>query len=446
MRGNRMNIYNWEEMYIKEARIYKTNIDNEQRAKVIVNDFKSALSDKKIILYGAGTVGRIFVNLLNELNMNIFFVIDKNAERIGFINKEKVYNNEKLLEINGDLNTYVIIATVNRTIYSTVLDDISGLGIKTDNVICGHDIHMVLQSAWCMIKACGKGSIQVKNCYECTNLDNTCLSYERYLKRINNFIDEGKGTTKYKLIGYILGNICTLKCKNCCELVPYMPTDIKKFTSYENVIKDIIQLSTACNFLPILEFVGGEPFLHPDLKKILKRVIDIENIGIIHIFTNGTVVPDDEMCELLASNRIIVYISNYQATLPDKLLHKISITDEKLRKYNVNCFFGKKQNWSDFSQFELCNTDDELNDVFEACYLHNCHRIQDGTLYTCPHQYAGIKLNKLKEKDEVVYIHDYSIDELSIKLEEYQTRKHFDSCHYCAMPFKAKTVISGEQL
>lgn len=439
-----MDIQAWVKTYTSSVHVYEvTNLD-ASKAKRIVDDFKSALSGKKIVLYGAGTVGRVFYELLEELDIGVEYAVDKNFASIVFPQAVTVYPPDYLKEhLDDDCQ---LIVTTNRSLFPEILHELEELGVPTGNVVSGHEIHMAAQSAWCMLKACEGKNIVLKNCYECTNLDNTCSSLNQYLRIRNQFEDTGKGTRAVRMIGYALGNICTLRCKNCCESVPYMPASLRKITPAEHVIRDIRHLSSACNFLTLLEFVGGEPFLHPELADILDAVLKIKNIGVIHIFTNGTVVPNDRLCEKLQNDRITIYISNYQAALPQKQLDAVAQTDQKLRAYDVNYFFGKKQNWMDFSGFEAINTDEEMEEVFSSCFLHNCNRLQDGKLYVCAHQYAGITLGKLEEHGETLSIHDYTPEQLAQELERLKGWKTIDACRYCAMPFKAESVPSGEQL
>lgn len=439
-----MTIQKWVETYAADTYMDKGKDFSDIEARQIIDDFKQALAGKKIIFYGAGSVGRNLYLLLKELDMEVEFVADRNAESAVFPDNAPVYPPE-YLQNHMDENAQLIV-TANRSLYQDILNKLNELGIRTENVVCGHEIHMVMQAAWCMLKAYGSGDIVLKNCYECTNLDNTCPSLRRYMQRKIGFEDKGEGTQAVRMIGYALSNICSLKCKNCCEMVPYMPASTKKLTPVENVIKDIRHLCSACNFITQLEFIGGEPFLHPGLPDILEAVLTIKNIGVIHVFTNGTVIPSDTLCERLKNERIVVYISNYQATLPSEKRRIVPQVEEKLKNYKVNYMRGKKQDWSDFSDFELVNNNDELEKGFEACSLHNCNRLQDGNLFVCAHQYAGFKLGKWGKSDEMLCIHDYSPDQLARELERFKAMKAIDACRYCRLPFKAKPVLSGVQL
>lgn len=426
--------------------IYSSQIEDASSADQIIRDFREAFSGKKIIIYGAGCVGRDFVLLFSEMNIPIEHVVAKdwaeNTKCIGI-----TVENPDILRTIDRSDEHVLIAACDRRIMSELVDDLKKLGTDFDDMVCGHDIHMLMQSAWCMLKAEDGRNIDLENCYECTCLDNTCKSLCKYSKRVNGFDEaEADGTDKVQMIGYLLSNICTLNCKNCCESVPYMPKDTKRFVPSETVIRDIEKMSSACRFLILLEFIGGEPFLHPELPDILERVLQIRNIGRIHFFTNGTVIPSDALCEKLSNERVTVYLSNYQVSYPDQFKDNVKKTVEKLEKYRVRFLFGKKQNWMDFHSYELQDEEEsQLRKKFPDCFLHNCNRLMDGRLYVCPHQYAGIKLGKL-ENENTIDIHAYSVEQLAKELEKFKDYPYISACKYCAMPYNAPTVLSGEQL
>ncbi|MDE6887466.1 MAG: radical SAM protein [Eubacterium sp.] len=425
---------------------YFSKVDQKNIAESIVKDFRKVLDAKKIILYGAGCVGRDFVHLFREMGIAPVYVVDKNWEEIKECCGIRVMDPVFLKQI-GNPDEYILIAASDRKLFREIWEDIQRLETNFSRMECGHDIHILLQSAWCMLKAENGHEINLRNCYECTCLDNTCRSLCRYLKRMNGYEDQlGSGTEKVEMIGYLLSNVCTLNCKNCCESVPYMPEGTRHFVPAEQVVQDIQKLSAACRYLILLEFIGGEPFLHPQLSQILKEVLKIRNIGMIHIFTNGTVVPDDELCGVLKSQRITVYLSNYQISYPQQLKEKVGQTTGRLDAHGVLYFFGKKQSWMDFSSYELqCDKEEELKKKYPDCFLHNCNRLMEGELYVCPHQYAGIRLGKLERKD-VIPIHAYTDEGLAEALDTWKANAYIDACRYCSMPYNAPVVLSGEQL
>lgn len=436
---------NFCEKYSNLIGNYKTNMENNSSAEKIIDEFIAVANNKEIYIYGAGTIGRNFVRLFDNIGVNIAKIFDRNYESIVNIGDYRIHSREELKYVKA--RNSVLIIAANRDLWGEICEDIRPYMLEELELINGHDLHMLLQSAYCMNETRRGKNLHLKDCYECTNLDNVCSSLNCYMKRINNFDEaSSSGTKNVQMIGVILGNICTLKCKNCCESVPYVHSSNRAFVDKEQVLRDVYHLSDACQFLSLLEFIGGEPFLHPELGEIVQEVLTIDNIGMIHIFTNGTVIPSNELCKVLANERITIYISNYQVSVEGILKSNIEQTAKKFEKYGVQFFFGKKTSWMDFRAYDDRNkTEKELIDGFNNCFLHNCNRLYRGNLYVCPHQYAGINLGKLDKKN-VIAIHDYDKEELITQLNFFKSYQYIDACKYCTMPYEAETVLSGEQL
>ncbi len=183
-----MDIFDWEKKYIKDAHVFEVDkVYTETEAKQIVADFKTALNGEKIVLWGAGTVGRNLYNLLQEMNIPVSGVVDRNGKNAYFPFYIEVLSASDPA-VKNLCNDALIIATINREIFSAVKKDIAQAGISLDKVICGHYLSLIAQQAWCMIKVYDpKKKISIKNCYECNNMNKVCLALNRYLRRINGF-------------------------------------------------------------------------------------------------------------------------------------------------------------------------------------------------------------------------------------------------------------------
>ncbi|MBS3872942.1 MAG: radical SAM protein [Firmicutes bacterium] len=105
-------------------------------------------------------------------------------------------------------------------------------------------------------------------------------SYREYLEYI-------KSIDYIQTIYYNLTHVCGLSCPYC-----YAPKDGKFVTlSMNRQITDrLVELSVRNIVL-----VGGEPFNHPDLRKIIQR---LHSVGLqsISILTNGIAISDDLLC------------------------------------------------------------------------------------------------------------------------------------------------------
>lgn len=425
-------------------RLYGSYPTEYSCAKKCINDFITAVEGKKVYLYGAGTVARNIVNVFERLDIKVSGLFDKRYHVDDFKFSMSVQSPDLLTQM-VDKESILIVAINNYT-FDSVVKELSERGIVC-NFYRGEDLHSNLRASLCLCDSFEGRRLDLRTCYECTILDNTCNSLQTYLKRIKGCTETSPNLSKMNMIGYTLGTICSLRCKHCCEAVPYLPKESRYFIDHKVVVNDITKLASACNFITLVEFIGGEPFLSPKLDHVLSDILKIQNVGMIHIFTNGTVVPSDSLCNAMLNERITVYVSNYQAILPENLQSKIHSTMDKLASMGVSYFRGKKFDWKDFSSFNMvanCSPD-HLSHRFSQCFLSHCHRLSEGKLYHCPHQYAGVKLGKISDSD-VLSVHKYSTQELVEMLNRFEERPYIAACKYCTMPFDAMSVPSGEQL
>lgn len=418
-----------------------------EKIKKSSNDVSENLKSKKLVIYPAGVNGQLIQKTLLECGINVEYFVDRAYESLKNINGVNVLDTPKLKEITDE---YIVIISANlKTQVEFFMQTASELNPKI-NMIDGKNLNRLLKALGCIKRLNSKEPFDLLECENCGFERKSCAIVESYLKREGKYkeIEDDYRSTTFDWFGYIVSQTCTLKCKHCCEKIPYLKD--KGFTPVEEIVKDVKKIAESSKFLRFVELIGGEPFLHPHIEKLLTELLKIENIGYIKSFTNATVVPSDELCEIMKNPRFMLQISNYEKSATGKLLENIFITRKKLEEKGVKFLFTKNFEWLDFSSFdENKNNDsaDQLKKVFDNCFLINCHRVYKGKLYRCPHQYAGIQLEKLKEiVPECLDIHSMSQTELADTLEKFENVDYIDACKYCSLPFDAQPVPAGEQL
>jgi hypothetical protein len=444
-----MTLISWFQKYRPETSeewysSYAGVIEDPKIAKQAIEEFKSAIEDSHCIIYGAGLIGSGLFKVFKRLNIVTEFFIDKNAAEIGAVYDIPVYTREKLAEIPDNTGCLIFTASSNQT--SIAIKKEMEKFTPSIRLWDGLAAHIILQSALCMQDLEDGTGMPFKYCFDCSIMGYRCNVLRHRLVSYNRFdFSTARGSKQQKMLGYILGQICSLNCAHCCEAIPYVKRDLRCQVPAETVIKDIRKFAAACEFLTEIEFIGGEPFLHKELSEILHEVLSLKNVGIIHVFTNGTVTPTDELCEKLNNPRIVLYVSNYTKTLSVATKEKVEQTEKKLALYNIAYLYGYGKNWFDFSSFDLRYDDIEtLQRNFYNCFIHECNRLYNGSLYQCPHHYAGIILDAIPARD-VISIHDYSDEDLGHELDKKCDRTYIDACKYCALPFDAPLVRAGIQ-
>lgn len=434
------------EKIIKDVMLKTTSCSPDlKKIAPLTNQLVQELKKKYVVIYPAGYVGQLLQKTLSEYGVATEAFLDRDTEKV--LKTASIPIMEPLRSTGLPDNSVVLISAN----LDSMVERFSNI-IRQNNdkltILNGFEINRVLRHSICSRKLANQISFDLIECENCGFERHGCSICDEYLKRVagSKTLKNDWRSKSFDWFGYIVGQVCTLKCIHCCEAIPFLKDH--KFVPIDVIAADIQKVASSSRFLTFVELIGGEPFLHPDYPELLKELLKIKNIGYIKSFTNGTVIPSEELCQIMKSPRFMLQISNYEKQATGKLLENIYKTRQILKEQNIQYIFTQNFEWQDFSFFDLRNESKEsIKKVFEACPLHCCNRLYNGKLYRCPHQYAGVELGKLK-KLEVESIEINKLDEKSLarSLEAFENVEYIDACRYCTMPFDAPTVPAGLQL
>ena len=430
---------NWQEVYSSFVP------ESLSDAVKCINEFIRICEGKRLVLWGANMHGNTLHRLFSDIGLKVSAFLDRNHKEILTLNGIEVYPPQWLSTLSGDDNI-VLIASVNNKNFLSVKKNLEEIApsLYLHN---GYLLHYPLQSAACFLKV-EKNKLEIQNCSSCTKSYHTCPILRKYLID-NNTECINKGGAGITLISCILGTICSLKCKHCAEHVPYIVEINKRFMPKNEIMHDIYTLARAGEFITAVEFLGGEPFLHPELAEIIEETREIENIGIINVFTNGTIMPSKALLRQLSKKNVIITFGNYTNNLSPKRQVRINETESVLMESGIKMFNIKNFTWFDTLSFERVEDNETmLEERYRNCFFRDCYRLYDGKLFHCMHHYAGFVTNNLPIDDSVVHIHEQPMGEVSLidRLNRFTSLPYIEACRYCEMPYKSMTVSSGIQL
>lgn len=301
----------------------------------LTNDWKGINS---IILYGAGIVGGICQTLFERVDLEIPFVIDRDANKqattwrgIPIVSYE-----EAKQKIKGQK----IVVMAGHTAYGNISKFLNEQGLEEFKDFCNVG-HFMSEWLW---------TAKQMNCV--FHVDMTI-------------------TTK-----------CTLNCRHCNLFIPYHKEHVN--FSFEEMKRNIDLFFERIDFVTYFGLIGGETFLNPDLEKCIVYLGENyrSQIGRITVVTNGTVTPSESLLEAIKKYEMYLSISDYTNVVPYE--KKMDQLIEKAEEYGIDHYRNPSIVWTDFGFPEnpVKRTDEQLEEHLRSC-RPNWNALHDGRFYYC---------------------------------------------------------------
>lgn len=384
----------------------------------MIRDFDAKKwNGKKIIIYGKGDDGRVIADELRQNSIYDVAFCDSDLERLE--TGKDVFPDD--LCKYQDANIIIGSGKYCLEIYNKVLSVSSELRIFTGLSLHNERVNFLLKS----------------NVHESVNP----FSYKKYIKRMEAYFSDGWFIPHLDLV---ITTCCTLNCKGCASFVPFYknPKHVSKQVLFESMDK---LLSTNC-YIGEVCLIGGEPFLNQKLfADVLYRYINEEKIGYFCTYTNGTILPTEELLIALNKNgNCYINFSNYGI-----LSDKIEACIDKFKQNNIPyiLFSDKDINdlfWLDYGRFEYQNRSDEENQaVYEACEaVKLCTTLLNGKFSACPFIARGVDLDMLLDLPRN-YVELTATSESCATLREKcidvcYGKEYLPACAYCKRPSRIK--------
>lgn len=242
------------------------------------------------------------------------------------------------------------------------------------------------------------------------------------------------------LLVLITNYSCTLKCKYCSNLVPYIKN--KQCFDVDTIQKDITALAKVL-YVNHVQVQGGEPFLHPHLDLIIKSLASSGLTRHINIATNGTISLSDNLIKTLHEYKVKVRCGNYG-------LHKQKINQlkQQCKENDITLVVLNDRVWVNLGGIDIQrnNNDTNVQNLYNKCAYKTCYTLSDGLLTRCARSPTG-HLNGLHPfypKDHTNLRTDSSTLKQRLKL--FMADPHFmEACRYCNGA-NAQFIGVGEQI
>ncbi len=176
-------------------------------------------------------------------------------------------------------------------------------------------------------------------------------------------------------VDVVITTKCNLLCDGCSHLMPYYkkPSHLDK----DRVIASIGKLAEAADWFDHFNILGGEPFLHPDLKYIMEA-IPAEKSRLVQVLTNALIIPKDpELFDVMRRKGVHVVISPYPSN--EKTREQLVAVLE--REHVAWNYYDRP--WTDYGEpRDYHRSQREWKHQFFQCD-EVCKNLLDGKLYYC---------------------------------------------------------------
>ena len=227
-----------------------------------------------------------------------------------------------------------------------------------------------------------------------------------------------------------VGQSCSMRCKECCHLIPYVKP---KLYDINHVISDCKKMLEICN-IRYFSILGGEPFCHKELYKLLLFVERCKDIQDGKIVTNGTIIPDEKTTAVLKqlNGKLIVSIDIYPG-MENKCSKFIQHLKDNDVQYRVNHYQDWKwKHTGDHTQKELSVQASQF--IFSSCWVKSCYTLCNGEFTTCPRGITSFKVfqvNKHRFENIMISKHKNKLILKAMIATAMDQHLYKDYCRYC---------------
>ena len=407
------------------------------------------LNDKELIIYGAGKIGKSLISALSNINIAPKYIWDNNATSISGVSDSEV---TKPHSLNDKSRTLIIVTIFSQNISQEISEQLTREGY--DNIISDRSTINALLYASCQSDiSSNKFKFNISKCHICPaskDMDNRCDIYDDYVSDsiASTYGEEGEAAKVIiPSMGLLVHNDCNLTCNGCNHLRDlYRPSDNIHIEASET-LHNLRKVIDAVDFIEKIVVVGGEAFIHKEIYQILDEVIQLPKIGIVQVITNGIQMPKNrDVFRLLSNPRVIVEVSGYGSSIPEKTQAKVQRFLDKLEEHKVSYEYMNTLQWFDFGGFESRNYSVEtLKSIYKkCCFVSN--DLFNGELHKCSRSVFSKHLNKIPlYKNDYVDVKHLEGKALRKAISSFLGRSVIMACQHCGGT-STSTIPAGVQV
>lgn len=221
---------------------------------------------------------------------------------------------------------------------------------------------------------------------------------------------------------------CNLHCRDCGNLIPFYahPADFDINLLKKDVDDFLDNVDRVHRFI----IMGGETFLYRELYRLLSYLILQNKINLVHLFTNGSIIPGPDILHLLQHRKILITISSYPVEVSPNKPRFIDTMETNHINHIVEDLL-----WADLGGFNpsVNNSIMALKHRFANCRRKLCHNLSNGEYHLCPRSVHGAQLGQFlpNDSDRVIFRNRKNPQAIKKELRELFHKDFITACSKC---------------
>jgi hypothetical protein len=336
-----------------------------------------------VYLFGADIAGKVVMRMLSEVGIRVEGFIDNNKNKCATpLDGVEVHHAPEVLGVLGRDAVILIASTYIADIIRQLEDHgyynwapITGfLGLKpTDyyrNLLSGD------------LRKNHAGGEFTKD-FDIFVLENMFNSQIKYLDNDKLYI---------RSVDLIVTERCSLKCKDCSNLMQYYESPVDIGT--EELMNDVDDLCSIADEINEIRIIGGDPLMNKDFDVMVRHAAGKPNVNKVVVYTNGTIAPPERKIAALADEKVFIFITTYGEL--SRRTDQLKVLLDKFHiPYNCQPAYG----WTDCADISKHGRlPTEQEHVFRNCCAKHFTTLTDGKMFRCP---FGANLHRLSAMPDV---------------------------------------------
>lgn len=200
---------------------------------------------------------------------------------------------------------------------------------------------------------------------------------------IKNILKYAHKKVKINFLEIWVGQSCTLRCKDCLHMIPYIESQIY---SIDELILDCKKLFRICD-VEYISILGGEPFLNKELYRFLEFIGKCSKIKDGKVITNGTVIPDERTLKSIIGlkNKLDIRIDVYPGSETRAEKFYALMQKYHIRSAIMHHDVFKELHWKWMGSIKQKMKSIRSSRIAYAyCGLRGCYTLANGEFTVCP--------------------------------------------------------------